>query len=220
MRKFDIRLFCSPLQKVFAVINGRRYLSFRPWHRYSTPRALGPSNPRCCIMIAQVANLATMFVYIRKTSLISKIRKVGPEKIFYWAGDASIYILRAEVFAFRLSFTSDEMPEIPNPRLLYKSIPKGYPIPGVHLIYDTSRSIDLENTPLNGGFLTKTLVVSPQPWLRERLRWVVGHLFRASKYLLKNNFHRDPERVSYSTPMRLGYTYSRLPRCGRACHAN
>ncbi|GJJ10787.1 hypothetical protein Clacol_005015 [Clathrus columnatus] len=79
------------------------------------------------------------------------------------------------------------MSEVSNPRLLYKSVPRGYPIPGENLIYDTSRTIDLENVPLNGGFLTKTLVVSPQPWLRERLR--------------------DPERISYSTPMRLGHTF-------------
>lgn len=77
------------------------------------------------------------------------------------------------------------MAPIANPQILYKSIPQGYPVPGKDLVYDTSETIDLDTVPLNGGFLSKTIVISPEPWLRERLR--------------------DPKKPSYTTPMRLGY---------------
>ena len=33
-------------------------------------------------------------------------------------------------------------------------------------MYDSSKTIDLENVALNGGFLVKTLVVSIDPYLR------------------------------------------------------
>lgn len=62
------------------------------------------------------------------------------------------------------------MAPMPNPKVLYKSIPRGYPVPGQDLAYDSSATIDLENVSLNGGYLTKVVVVSPAPWLRERLR--------------------------------------------------
>ncbi|GJJ10830.1 hypothetical protein Clacol_005058 [Clathrus columnatus] len=52
--------------------------------------------------------------------------------------------------------------------------PPGYPKPGQDLVYETSETLDLETVSLNGGFLTKTLLISPEPWLRERLR-VVGY---------------------------------------------
>lgn len=47
-----------------------------------------------------------------------------------------------------------------NPRVVYAKIPgTGSPVPGKDLILDKSRTIDLENVPLNGGFLTKTLIL-------------------------------------------------------------
>lgn len=51
------------------------------------------------------------------------------------------------------------MPLTPNPAvILTKRIqPDIVPVPGEHLIVDKSRSIDLDNVPLNGGFLTKSL---------------------------------------------------------------
>ncbi|KIJ38261.1 hypothetical protein M422DRAFT_176890 [Sphaerobolus stellatus SS14] len=76
------------------------------------------------------------------------------------------------------------MTPIPNPRILYASIPTGYPIPGKNTKYDDSEQIDLENVPLKGGYLTRTVLISPEPWLRERLR--------------------DPIEVSCASPMRLG----------------
>jgi NADPH-dependent curcumin reductase CurA len=62
------------------------------------------------------------------------------------------------------------MSPLPNPRVLYAKTPTGLPIPGEHLVYDNSPVIDLENVPLNGGFLTKTLVLSLEPYNRERMR--------------------------------------------------
>lgn len=53
----------------------------------------------------------------------------------------------------------------PNPRVIFAKIPEaaqglaGLPLPGEHLVYDNSPVIDLENVPLNGGFLTKMLVL-------------------------------------------------------------
>ncbi|KAJ7693401.1 hypothetical protein B0H17DRAFT_1199913 [Mycena rosella] len=59
----------------------------------------------------------------------------------------------------------------PNPRVVFAKRPgTGLPVPGEHLVYDASRSIDLEAVPLNGGFLTETLMLSPEPFLRERMR--------------------------------------------------
>ncbi|KAF8578379.1 NAD(P)-binding protein [Ramaria rubella] len=77
------------------------------------------------------------------------------------------------------------MPSIPNPRVVYAKIPTGYPVPGEHLVYDAASTIDLDSIPLNGGFLTKTLVLSPEPYLRERMR--------------------DKSTDSYSTTMTLGF---------------
>ena len=44
-----------------------------------------------------------------------------------------------------------------------------YPIPGRTTVYDESETIDLENVPLNGGTLIKTLVVSIDPYLRRMM---------------------------------------------------
>ena len=47
-----------------------------------------------------------------------------------------------------------------------------YPVPGKHTVYDESETIDLENVPLNGGFLVKVLVLSMDPYLRGKMRKV------------------------------------------------
>lgn len=49
-------------------------------------------------------------------------------------------------------------------------IPLGYPEPGKTTIYDTSETIDLDTVALNGGILTKTLVLSNDPYLRGKMR--------------------------------------------------
>nr|GAT44612.1 predicted protein [Mycena chlorophos] len=61
------------------------------------------------------------------------------------------------------------MAPIRNARLLFNSIPKEYPVPGETTIYDTTAHIALDNVPLNGGFLAKTLILSIDPYLRGRM---------------------------------------------------
>ncbi len=46
----------------------------------------------------------------------------------------------------------------------------GYPVLGQDLVYDTSQSIDLEDAPLGGGVLIKTLDLSVDPYMRQRMR--------------------------------------------------
>ncbi|KAJ7752416.1 hypothetical protein DFH07DRAFT_825215 [Mycena maculata] len=58
-----------------------------------------------------------------------------------------------------------------NPRVVFAKRPgTRIPVPGEHIIFESSRSIDLDSVPLNGGFLTKTLMLSPEPFMRERMR--------------------------------------------------
>lgn len=38
------------------------------------------------------------------------------------------------------------------------------------MVYDTSETIDLEKVPLGGGILVKQLVLSSDPYLREKMR--------------------------------------------------
>ncbi|KAF7288864.1 ADH-zinc-N domain-containing protein [Mycena chlorophos] len=76
------------------------------------------------------------------------------------------------------------MSPTPNPRVLYAKVPgPGLLVAGEHLVYDPAPTIDLDE-PLRGGFLTKTLLLSPEPFMRERLR--------------------DPAILTYSTPMVVG----------------
>jgi hypothetical protein len=47
-----------------------------------------------------------------------------------------------------------------NPRVVFAKRPgTGVPVPGEHVVFERSHSIDLEGVPLNGGFLTKTLML-------------------------------------------------------------
>ncbi|KAJ8474584.1 hypothetical protein ONZ45_g15904 [Pleurotus djamor] len=62
------------------------------------------------------------------------------------------------------------MPLVRNARHLFNEIPTGFPIPGRTTVYDDSQTIDLDNVPLNGGILVKTLVLSMDPYLRGKMR--------------------------------------------------
>ncbi|KAF7982761.1 hypothetical protein HWV62_26660 [Athelia sp. TMB] len=62
------------------------------------------------------------------------------------------------------------MAHVINGRHLFNKVPTGYPIPGETTVWDESQKIDLENVPLNGGFLLKVLVVSIDPYQRGRMR--------------------------------------------------
>lgn len=58
-------------------------------------------------------------------------------------------------------------------------------LPGEHLVYEAdAQTIDLENVPLDGGVLVKTLYISVDPYMRGRMR--------------------DPKIPSYSTTFDLG----------------
>ncbi|KAF8349632.1 hypothetical protein F5887DRAFT_947249 [Amanita rubescens] len=59
---------------------------------------------------------------------------------------------------------------VKNSRVLFNSIPTGYPVPGETVVYDRSQEIDPEKVELRGGFLLKTLVLSIDPYLRGQMR--------------------------------------------------
>jgi len=63
------------------------------------------------------------------------------------------------------------MTSVTNPTILFNAIPKDWPVVGEHLVCDTSTTIDLERIPLNGGVLLKTLLLSPDPYMRGRMRY-------------------------------------------------
>ncbi|KAI0319232.1 alcohol dehydrogenase [Amylostereum chailletii] len=64
------------------------------------------------------------------------------------------------------------MAPVRNGRHTFAEIPTdaGLIAPGKHLKYDDSQTIDLDNVPLGGGFLIKTLVLSVDPYMRWRMR--------------------------------------------------
>ncbi|KII94949.1 hypothetical protein PLICRDRAFT_33778 [Plicaturopsis crispa FD-325 SS-3] len=62
------------------------------------------------------------------------------------------------------------MSPVTNGRHLFNKVPTGYPEPGVTTIYDASQTIDLENVPIEGGVLVKTLVLSLDPYMRGKMR--------------------------------------------------
>ncbi|KJA24396.1 hypothetical protein HYPSUDRAFT_136347 [Hypholoma sublateritium FD-334 SS-4] len=62
------------------------------------------------------------------------------------------------------------MAPITNGRVLFAAIPSGYPVLGQDLVYDTTQTIDLESVPLGGGVLIKTLDLSVDPYMRQRMR--------------------------------------------------
>lgn len=76
------------------------------------------------------------------------------------------------------------MAPIVNGRILFNSVPEGFPEPGKTTVYDDSETIDLDKVELNGGFLVKTLELSADPYMRGRMR--------------------SPEVKSYSAPFIIG----------------
>lgn len=62
----------------------------------------------------------------------------------------------------------------------------GYPVPGKTTVYDATDIIDLENEPLNGGILVKTLVLSVDPYLRGMMRAPESKSYTVC-YLLRND---------------------------------
>ncbi|KAF9470780.1 NAD(P)-binding protein, partial [Pholiota conissans] len=62
------------------------------------------------------------------------------------------------------------MAPIINGRILFNSVPTGFPEPGKTTIYDTTQTIDLESIALDGGVLIKVLELSVDPYMRGRMR--------------------------------------------------
>ncbi|KAF9040089.1 alcohol dehydrogenase [Panaeolus papilionaceus] len=62
------------------------------------------------------------------------------------------------------------MAPVINGRVIFNSIPEGYPEIGKTVLYDTSQKIDPETVPLDGGFLVKSLEISVDPYMRGRMR--------------------------------------------------
>lgn len=59
-------------------------------------------------------------------------------------------------------------------------MPTGYPVPGKTTVQDVSQTIDLENVPLDGGFLLKVLVVSIDPYMRGKSEFSESYLVTAT----------------------------------------
>lgn len=52
------------------------------------------------------------------------------------------------------------MPAVANPRVVLAKLPgDSLPVAGEHLVLDKSHEIDLDTVPLNGGYLSKTLLL-------------------------------------------------------------
>ena len=64
------------------------------------------------------------------------------------------------------SFT---MPTVRNGTVLYVAKPEKHIDPDIHLKY-VEREIDLDNVPLNGGALLKSLYLSSDPYIRYRMQ--------------------------------------------------
>ncbi|KAF8182622.1 hypothetical protein BJ912DRAFT_570571 [Pholiota molesta] len=62
------------------------------------------------------------------------------------------------------------MAPVTNARVLFNSIPEGFPEPGKSTVLDTTQKIDPQTVPLDGGFLVKTLELSIDPYMRGRMR--------------------------------------------------
>ena len=91
------------------------------------------------------------------------------------------------------------MTPLTNGRLLFNSVPTGmsllaytfitsvldglpgYPEPGKTTVYDTTEMIDLETVVLNGGILIKTLELSIDPYIRDRMRAKEAKFYSVSR---------------------------------------
>lgn len=75
----------------------------------------------------------------------------------------------------------------------------GYPEPGKTTVYDMTEKIDLETVALNGGFLIKTLELSIDPYMRNRMRAPTASSYAVSDDVLvmgSNSDHNpDPHRL-------------------------
>jgi NADPH-dependent curcumin reductase CurA len=61
------------------------------------------------------------------------------------------------------------MVKVKNGTVIYAAHPTGHIEPDVHVKY-VEKEIDLDNVPLNGGVLLKTIAVSSDPYMLYRMR--------------------------------------------------
>ncbi|KAF9530259.1 alcohol dehydrogenase [Crepidotus variabilis] len=61
------------------------------------------------------------------------------------------------------------MAPVTNGRVILNAYAEGFPEPGKTIIYDDASIIDLDNVPLEGGVLIKTLELSVDPYFRNRM---------------------------------------------------
>lgn len=80
------------------------------------------------------------------------------------------------------------MAPIRNASVIYKASPTTYPIPGEHIVYTESDTIDLNDVALDGGILIKVLALSVDPYFRGKMR--------------------DPKEKSYSPTFEFGRPYA------------
>jgi NADPH-dependent curcumin reductase CurA len=62
------------------------------------------------------------------------------------------------------------MAPIQNAAVIFAEIPTGYPEVGKHIKYVKDRTIDLDTVDIQGGVITKNLVISIDPYMRGRMR--------------------------------------------------
>ncbi|KAG9047920.1 hypothetical protein FS837_001176 [Tulasnella sp. UAMH 9824] len=74
------------------------------------------------------------------------------------------------------------MSPVPNPTIIFISNPQGIPVPGENLIYRRDVTIDINNEPLDGGILTKTVALGIDVYLRNRM----GYEYKPNTPVLGN----------------------------------
>lgn len=62
------------------------------------------------------------------------------------------------------------MAPIQNAAVVFAEVPTGYPEPGKHIKYVKDRTIDFDTVDMQGGIVTKNLVISIDPYMRGRMR--------------------------------------------------
>jgi NADPH-dependent curcumin reductase CurA len=65
--------------------------------------------------------------------------------------------------------------------------PLALPVPGQTTTLDASQAIDLDNVPLNGGVLVKTLVLSLEPYVLARMKAFMPVSLFLESIMFKNN---------------------------------
>lgn len=76
---------------------------------------------------------------------------------------------QAHLSADTVDHLARNMSAVANGRVIFSEPPSTIIVPGTHLTYEKT-TIDFENLPLNGGVLAKTILISPDPYMRGKLK--------------------------------------------------